>query len=259
MVLEVLAAHHESCPLRTVACDLARFGCTWTGPRASLHRYHTESCAYVAIQGFFVIHERQMAQMALENAELRQTMSMFDAKLDMLAKQFDDLQVSLRDVGPPPMLIDQMSREMQMMKADLANINTLAIQQDVSLMSENTRLREEMQSIRTICQSIQSQLIGLAIEHRKAAASKFSNGVSAAAASAAAAAAAAITGGVASSGSSAASSSQSAPSAAATAAASASAAGAGPGPQRPAPPQGDYQQQFEQRFPRSRTDTGTKL
>ncbi|KAI8929771.1 hypothetical protein BC831DRAFT_442036 [Entophlyctis helioformis] len=177
LVRGLLEAHIESCSLLVVPCTHSRFGCPWKGPRPSLASTHLPSCAYAAIQGFFAIFEQQQAGLVAENANLKHRIGSMEVRIESMTNEILRLRMAQpvapqEPAGPSRGLIDQMTHDMQMMKNDLdamnANIASLALQQDMSIMTENNRLRDEMQSIRAICQTIQIQLINLAFEHRKA-------------------------------------------------------------------------------------------
>ena len=116
---------------------------------------HESKCIYFQLNGFFELYTRQMNELKAENSRL------------ILENQQVRARLSL-DVPP---LIDQLVMDVQILSNELdntsANLAALGIRQDMALMTETARIREEMQGIRNTCSTIQMQLLNLALDKRR--------------------------------------------------------------------------------------------
>ncbi|TPX34340.1 hypothetical protein SmJEL517_g02949 [Synchytrium microbalum] len=172
-----LEAHSSSCPERQVPCLHARHGCIWQGRYQDRDTQHTLSCPYEAIKGFLVLQEQRNEELADENRDLKGQVALLRQELSELREAAvgpDHLQQAL---GPPPILdpptlehLNQIVAENEILRNDMEamtqTIASVELNQNMALLSESNRLREEMQSVRAMCQAVQMQLV-YSLDRRK--------------------------------------------------------------------------------------------
>ncbi|KAI8911784.1 hypothetical protein EDD86DRAFT_188639, partial [Gorgonomyces haynaldii] len=148
-----LQQHSSVCTEYPVACQYHRFGCPWAGSRAIVAN-HLETCIFNQLQGFLSRYEQETNALREENKQLKQYIADTNHRMNEIA--FEPI--------PPPVL-DKLALDLQFLQSEMENVNAnlqaLAIKQDMSLMSESSRLREEMQLLRSTVSTMQIQLLNL--------------------------------------------------------------------------------------------------
>ncbi|KAJ3300259.1 hypothetical protein HK104_002821 [Borealophlyctis nickersoniae] len=187
-----LSSHLTTCPQFPVECLHASQGCQWKGLRTDRDTLHTPSCPYEALKGFFAQYEKRYDKVIQENRylhhqidtlqeEIRALKTMHVAsgdhrghieELTRLVGGMNDRTGQLTQlVGTLNERTDGLTEDFLHIRSDLVNISAglgaLEIKQDMALMTESTRLREEMQSVRALCQAVQMQLVSYAFDRRK--------------------------------------------------------------------------------------------
>ncbi|KAJ3189387.1 hypothetical protein HDU85_003016 [Gaertneriomyces sp. JEL0708] len=74
-------------------------------------------------------------------------------------------------VGETADRVSQLIADTTQLRSDMMNLTSgfsaMEMRQDMALLCETSRLREEMHSVRALCQAVQTQLIHFAMERRK--------------------------------------------------------------------------------------------
>lgn len=96
MARRQLEGHADECPESVVPCTQIVNGCLWTGKRSCLSA-HSGICPYEAINGFFAIHKREMADLRVENIALREQVSTLKAHIQVLHQ---DVATAKQLLGP---------------------------------------------------------------------------------------------------------------------------------------------------------------
>ncbi|TPX68504.1 hypothetical protein SpCBS45565_g03073 [Spizellomyces sp. 'palustris'] len=173
-----LAGHISDCPEAIVSCTHVYHGCAWEGQRKVLNEQHLVTCPFEAIKGFFRIHDQRQQAMEEENRELRRQLADLRQQVEALRER--PLMISPPEAAMvPPIVgetadrIGQLLAETDQLRSDLVNLSAgfsaMEMRQDMALLCETSRLREEMHSVRALCQAVQSQLINFALDRRKEA------------------------------------------------------------------------------------------
>lgn len=170
-----LSAHLDDCPEALISCPHSSYGCAWQGQR-KVQSQHISSCPYEAIKGFFAINEQRHEATRQENLDLRRQLSELQYEVQMLRER-PFVVASPDETLLPPIVgetadrIGQLLADTDQLRSDLMNLSAgfsaLEMRQDMALLSETARLREEMHSVRALCQAVQSQLINFVLDRRK--------------------------------------------------------------------------------------------
>lgn len=122
-------------------------------------------CKYEAIRGFIELSQWRYEQLAQENQQLRIDLS---STRDALNAIRADLVRDIAALAPPVDLlphIDRLTADNERVTADVQNISadmaSMDLRHNMAVMNESFRMREEMQSLRQMCQVMQSQILFL--------------------------------------------------------------------------------------------------
>ncbi|TPX53941.1 hypothetical protein PhCBS80983_g06106 [Powellomyces hirtus] len=169
-----VSEHSTTCPETAVSCTHLRYGCPWEGKRRDYQAKHKAVCPFEAIKGFFVLNDQRMEAVAQENRDLRNQLAVLSAEIAALR---ECPPLPLEPVFVPPIVeetadrIGQLLVDTDHLRSELTHLNAgflaLEMRQDMALLSETARLREEMYSVRALCQAVQSQLLSFALDRRK--------------------------------------------------------------------------------------------
>ncbi|KAJ1336324.1 hypothetical protein BSLG_007108 [Batrachochytrium salamandrivorans] len=186
-----LTAHTESCQMVVVSCKLGVFGCPWKGPRSQLESLHTQTCPYIALEGFLVMTDKNINRISEDCAILKQDSLHMATKLDLAALQLQSLQQSIGETllahRQPPLeqelpqsqndhlqvrnLMDELGYDMHRIKIDMDAINidmTSRISSQIApIVNEAHHLRSELIKTQATCRSIQIELTRLSSERRE--------------------------------------------------------------------------------------------
>ncbi|KAJ3316046.1 hypothetical protein HDV04_000255 [Boothiomyces sp. JEL0838] len=165
-----LDSHIRNCPLKQTACEYSQFGCGWNGIVSDL-KDHLNACPLAAIKGFIQIHQQQISSLKEENQKLVEAIGDLEShcyRLNCKILEMETNRIFTENMpGVPPVVIDNLALDVQLLKSELESLNmNLAhseLKHDQQFLAENIRLRDEMQALRAICQSVQTQLYNLAI------------------------------------------------------------------------------------------------
>ncbi|KAJ3276844.1 hypothetical protein HDV01_002899 [Terramyces sp. JEL0728] len=164
-------AHTLECPMKSTCCNYAQYGCVWSGVLSELND-HTKACPLEAIKGFIQINQHQICTLKEENTKLVEALGDLESHCYRLNCKILEMETNriLTETMPgvPPVIIDNLAHDVQLLKSDLETLSmSLAhseLKHDQQFLAENIRLRDEMQALRAICQSVQNQLYNMAVQ-----------------------------------------------------------------------------------------------
>ncbi|KAJ3159919.1 hypothetical protein HDU86_001183 [Geranomyces michiganensis] len=174
-ILRSAFTHHAStCQEATMSCPHISHGCPWEGKRREFYADHKTSCPFEAIKGFFILNDQKMEALTRQNLALKAEIAELRTEIAVLR---DTPPVPVPAAFLPPIVeetadrMGQLLLDTDLLRGELMNINAgfsaLEMRQDVALLNETARLREEMHSVRALCQAVQSQLLNFALDRRK--------------------------------------------------------------------------------------------
>ncbi|KAJ3169892.1 hypothetical protein HDU88_000534 [Geranomyces variabilis] len=176
--------HSSICQEATMSCPHISYGCPWEGKRRLFYSEHKSSCPFEAIKGFFILNDQKMDALTRQNLALKSEISDLRTEIAILR---DAPPVPVPAAFLPPIVeetadrMGQLLLDTDLLRGELMNINAgfsaLEMRQDVALLNETARLREEMHSVRALCQAVQSQLLNFALDRRKETSSSTTSSV----------------------------------------------------------------------------------
>ncbi|KAJ3178963.1 hypothetical protein HDU87_003232 [Geranomyces variabilis] len=176
--------HASICQEATMSCPHISHGCPWEGKRRLFYSDHKSSCPFEAIKGFFILNDQKMDALTRLNMTLKSEISDLRTEIAILR---DAPPVPVPAAFLPPIVeetadrMGQLLLDTDLLRGELMNINAgfsaLEMRQDVALLNETARLREEMHSVRALCQAVQSQLLNFALDRRKETSSNITSSV----------------------------------------------------------------------------------
>jgi hypothetical protein len=156
-----------------MTCPQAHFGCNWNGKREQLSA-HCSSCPFDMLSAFFLRYQSDQDRLVEENAKLKEKCTELESNIYDLNCRVMDLmgRAALDESGSPlfpPMVLDTFAHELRLLRTDMDQLNITAAQSDLKRdqqhASEQTRLRDEIQSIRSLCHTLQMQIFSLAVRN----------------------------------------------------------------------------------------------
>jgi hypothetical protein len=166
-------SHAMVCPQSSVICPQSRFGCSWNGKREDLTN-HCANCPFDKLSDFFVRYQAHQDHLVEENSKLKEKCAELENHIyDINCKVMDLMgRATLEDGGSPlfpPMVLDTFAHELRMLRTDMEQLNITSAQADLKRdqqhASDQTRLRDEIQSIRSLCHTLQMQIFNLAVRN----------------------------------------------------------------------------------------------
>ncbi|KAJ3358627.1 hypothetical protein HDU91_005156 [Kappamyces sp. JEL0680] len=170
-----ISQHNLQCPGAIVSCTYSHLGCSWEGRRREVAA-HLSECYYEKLQGFFALFERERRQLLEENAKLKITIGELESQLSDVRKSIFPLAPNehpgfLDETAAPPFFVNTLARDVIMVKTDVEAMAMDLSQREMRRDAEYIRLRDELNSMRTVCQSLQMQMFNLALRKSSAASS----------------------------------------------------------------------------------------
>jgi hypothetical protein len=164
VLVKRLEDHDQICPQSSVSCSLSRFGCPWSGKRIDVES-HASTCQFVSLEPFFKLYQHQHEQLVEENSLLK-------ARVAELEACFFELNGKIMEtMAPmyPPILLDNMVHDIRMVRTDMEQLGMSIAQNDLKRDQQNNmdqaRTRDEIQSLRTLCHTLQMQVFNLAVRN----------------------------------------------------------------------------------------------
>lgn len=179
------ASHIKTCPEHPTSCAQERNGCKWMGPKRTVEE-HLSECAYERIKGFFAINNDRISTLEQENSKYRSGLEIISKRLDSLYAENYDLEAdagyayddfdplkATSEAGPSTRSPrPQSNASILQMQIDQLQHSVLQIEMQQNshshFVSENLRLQEELQALRSIVHGIRMQMHWLLMERRNA-------------------------------------------------------------------------------------------
>ncbi|KAJ3052952.1 hypothetical protein HK097_005350 [Rhizophlyctis rosea] len=143
-----------------IECPHKQRGCKWRGTDTE-STTHIITCPYEALKSTFDTQERRYQQLEDRNTQL-------EHRIQALETELETFRATISNI---PHDWDRIAANAHHLQTDFNNINAtigaLEVKQDMALMAESARLREELQSVRALCQGLQMQLVTYVLDKRK--------------------------------------------------------------------------------------------
>jgi hypothetical protein len=157
--------HDQVCPQSSVSCNLSRYGCQWVGKRIELGN-HCKQCPFIPLEPFFVKYHTQQDLLAEENRLLKRRISEIEKYyLDLNAKLMESMSRGNFDEGivpaVPPIFLDSVVYDFRMLRTDMEQLGISIVQGDLKRDVEQSRVRDDIKSLRTLCHTLQMQILNL--------------------------------------------------------------------------------------------------
>jgi prefoldin subunit 5 len=165
-----LEQHYLSCSQFPAACAHHTFGCTWQGAQ-SLLESHLQSCTYESIKPFLHSHANTMRELREENSDLRNQVQYLQQTIFDISRNLLSILpgVPMSDGGYIPGALVPLGNEVQILKDNvyMMNMKLLEVETklDQKLVTEYQRMKDEVQSLRSVCQTVQLQLVNMAFQN----------------------------------------------------------------------------------------------
>ncbi|KAJ3396117.1 hypothetical protein HDU92_003986 [Lobulomyces angularis] len=140
-----IESHGRDCGETDSKCPSALFGCTWSGKLKNYLR-HINTCTFAQLLPYFNIQESKYRSVVEENMNLHKKMESLTLEVEQLRQELgQEREVEFRK----EIIFEEFNQR----------FCNLELKQDMALLSETSRLRDELSNLRILCQSIQMQLI----------------------------------------------------------------------------------------------------
>ncbi|KAJ1568550.1 hypothetical protein HK096_006117 [Nowakowskiella sp. JEL0078] len=154
-----------------IECSWRKYGCSWRGVDEN---NHLQTCSYEAIKSFLQIQELRHQELQQQNTQMSAQIESLQAEIQVFQNScFCNIpghEFAVIPDGPVTVAIDRIGEDIEFLRVEMENMNAssaaIEVKQNLALMNESSRLREEIQSVKALCHAMQMQMIYL-LERRK--------------------------------------------------------------------------------------------
>ncbi|KAJ3041487.1 hypothetical protein HDV00_009283 [Rhizophlyctis rosea] len=135
-------------------------GCKWHGTlgESTDHLLH---CPFEALKDVVDAQENRFKEVEDKNQELERRLETLQAEMDNLKAIFSSIPHDWERI-----LANTLHYQTELNNIN-ATIGALEVKQDMAVMTESARIRDELQSVRALCQGLQMQLVTYVLDKRK--------------------------------------------------------------------------------------------
>ncbi|KAJ3130451.1 hypothetical protein HK098_000016 [Nowakowskiella sp. JEL0407] len=151
-----------------MGCNWGHLGCVWKGPEADLTD-HLRTCTFESIKSYIQMQDRRYQTVLQQNEQLKDQVERLQTQVRTYFCNIPEHE-SIAHPNSFDHTLARLGEDSDVLRADFENLNAsvaaLEVKQDMNLMQESSRLRDEIHSIKALCHAMQLQLIYL-LEKRK--------------------------------------------------------------------------------------------